>query len=67
MSLYKRSLLLTAVIPLLLGLNGFVFLAFEEVDEGTSEDEADFLEYMDFPNNEFYWIDFVTYKCENND
>ena len=38
MSLYKRSLLLSATIPFLFGLNGLVFLAFEDADEDTSKD-----------------------------
>ena len=38
MPFYKRSFLLSATIPFLLGLNGVLFLAFEDVDEGTSKD-----------------------------
>ena len=73
MPLYKRSLLLTAAIPFLLGLNGLVFLGYEDIDEATSNDETDFLEYLwiSFITSLIAWvfiiiIDFVTYKCEND-
>ena len=44
--IYKRTLLLTANIPFLLVLNGLIFMAFEDIDEATSNDESDFLEYL---------------------
>ena len=73
MPFYKRSLLLSATIPLLLGLNGLVFfLAFENVDEDESKDEFDFLELLRISiiSSSIVWIftiliDFVTYKYEN--
>ena len=74
MPFYKRSLLLSATIFLLLGLNGLVFSVFEDVDEGTSKEEFDFLEYLwiSITSSSIAWIftmliDFVIYKCENND
>ena len=74
MPLYKRSLLLSATLPLLLGLNGVIFLEFEDIDEGEYKDESDFFEYcyISSISSLIGWIftvliDFVTYKCENDD
>ena len=74
MPVFKRAHILTVTIPFLLGLTGLLFFVFEDVNEGTFKDETDFIDYLWISSvaSLIGWIftifiDFVAYKCWNDD